>query len=65
MPNIVMITTNDSRIRFIDIKGGKVMLKLKGHKNDNFMTHGSLNSNFGHVICASEDGCVYMWNNIE
>ena len=65
MPNCVMVTTNDSRIRFINIKKGQVLLKIKGHKNENFMTRGSLSGDFAHSICASEDGSVYMWNNIE
>ena len=40
---VIMVTTNDSRIRFIDLKGGKVMLKLKGHKNEGFVTRSSIN----------------------
>lgn len=67
MPNCIMVTTNDSRIRFINTKNGKVLLKIKakGLKNENFMTRGSLNADFQHAICASEDGAVYLWNNIE
>jgi len=60
----VMVTTNDSRIRFMSLKNGKVLLKIKGHKNDTFMTRASLDHNFAHAICASEDGSVYMWDNI-
>ena len=65
MPNLVMVTTNDSRIRFINIKNGKVLLKVKGHKNETFMTRASLSPDFSHAICASEDGGLYLWNNIE
>ena len=48
MPNCIMVTTNDSRIRFINTKNGKVLLKIKakGLKNENFMTRGSLNADF-------------------
>ncbi len=60
-----MVTTNDSRIRFISLRNGKVVLKVKGHKNENFMSRASLDHNFSHAICASEDGSVFMWNNIQ
>lgn len=48
MPNCVMVTTNDSRIRFINTKNGRVLLKIKGkgHKNESFMIRGSLNADF-------------------
>ena len=65
MSDYVMVTTNDSRIRFLNIKNGKILLKIKGHKNEDFMTKGSLSGDFVHAICASEDGAVYLWNNIE
>ena len=65
MPNCVMVTTNDSRIRFINIKDRKVLLKIKGHKNESFFSRGSLSNDFAHAICASEDGAVFLWNNIE
>ena len=44
----VMVTTNDSRIRFISVKNGRVLLKVKGkgHKNESFMIQGSLNVDF-------------------
>ena len=60
-----MVTTNDSRIRVVNTKNGRILLKIKGHKNENFMTRGSLSPSFSHAICASEDGNVYLWNNIE
>ena len=60
-----MVTTNDSRIRFINIEKGKVLLKMKGHRNEFYMNKASLSPSFEHAICASEDGAVYLWNNIE
>ena len=65
MPNCMMVTTNDNRIRFINIKNGKVLLKMKGHRNESFVIRASLSPDFSHAICASEDGAVYLWNNIE
>ena len=65
MPNCIMVTTNDSRIRVVNIKNGKVLLKIKGHKNENYIMRSSLSPRFSHAICASEDGNVFLWNNIE
>ena len=65
MPNCMMVTTNDNRIRFINIKNGKVLLKMKGPKNENYVIRASLTPDYSHAICASEDGAVYLWNNIE
>lgn len=33
-PAIVMVTTNDSRIRFVNIMNGKLIMKIKGNKNE-------------------------------
>ena len=51
-----MITTNDSRIRFLNLKSGKVLIKSKGPSNEKFLIKGSLSPNFKYAICASEDG---------
>lgn len=61
-----MITTNDSRIRFVNIKSGEVLLKMKGHKNEHFMIRASMSADFNHAICASEDdSTIYLWNNLK
>ena len=46
MPNCIMVTTNDSRIRFVNSKNGRILLKVKGHKNENFLTRASLSYDF-------------------
>ena len=56
MENCAMITTNDSRIRFLNTKSGAVLLKTKGHKNEHFVIKGSLSPDYKYAICASEDG---------
>ena len=63
-PNTVMVTTNDSRIRFIDVRhdDGKVIYKIKGHKNETFPIRASLSDDLSHVVCASEDGDVFLWS---
>lgn len=63
--NVAMVTTNDSRIRFLDIRDGKVIFKIKGHKNETLPLRGSLSEDLAHVICGSEDGDVYLWSQIQ
>lgn len=69
-----MVTTNDSRIRFINLKvkfslfssiqNGKIFYKIKGHKNENYPVYASMSEDKDHVICGSEDGDLYMWSQI-
>ena len=59
-PNCIMVTTNDSRLRFVNIRSGeiqKILLKLKakGLKNENSWISGSLSPDYEHALCASED----------
>lgn len=60
--NVAMVTTNDSRIRFIDVKNGKIIYKIKGHKNETFPVRASMSEDLSHVVCGSEDGEVYLWS---
>jgi WD40 repeat protein len=60
-----MVTTNDSRIRFLDIRNGKIIFKIKGHKNESFPIRASLSDDMSYVVSASEDGQVYLWSNIQ
>lgn len=63
-PAIAMITTNDSRIRFINTKNGKTVFKIKGHKNESYPIKAGLSENFSHAICGSDDGELYIWSQI-
>lgn len=63
--NICMVTTNDSRVRFVNILTGQVIMKIKGNKNNLFHLRASLSPDLEHVICGSEDGEVYLWSRIE
>ena len=60
--NIAMVTTNDSRVRFVNILTGQIIKKIKGHKNEKLHLRASLSHDFNHVICGSEDGDVYLWS---
>ena len=65
-----MVTTNDSRVRFVNIRSGemqKILLKLKakGLKNESSRISASLSPDYEYALCASEDNCVYIWSKIE
>lgn len=63
----VLVTTNDSRIRIVDVEGrlvgsGTKQMKFKGHKNDNLQIKARISEDMDYIICGSEDGYVYIWN---
>lgn len=69
-PNCLMVTTCDSRIRFVNIRSGelqKILLKLKakGIKNEDSRISASLSPDYEHALCASEDDAIYLWSRIE
>ena len=38
--------------------------KLKGHKNENLQIEPSASENEDFIVCGSEDGNIYIWNQI-
>ena len=64
LENCAMITTNDSRIRFLNLKSGEVLIKTKVFKNESYTIRGSLNHDNYYALCASEDGQIFLWSNI-
>ena len=60
-----MVTTNDSRVRFVNIFDGSVLIKLKGHTNQKYHVRASLSPDLNNVICGSENGEVFLWSQIE
>ena len=57
-----LITTNDSRIRLINISDGKLIQKYKAHINQEYMIRAFSDDSHDLVISASEDGFVYVWS---
>ena len=57
-----IISSLDSRIRFVNIKNGKIIHKYKGHKNDknNIKINVDLCNDI--IISGSENGYCYLWN---
>ncbi|XP_047310250.1 WD repeat-containing protein 44-like [Impatiens glandulifera] len=55
----VLVTSADSRIRFVD--GVDLVHKFKGFRNTNSQILACFSSNGRHIVCASEDSHVYIW----
>jgi len=58
----VLITTNDSRLRILELEGYKQRTKFKGHVNESLQISATSSEDLDYIICGSEDGNVYMWN---
>jgi len=60
--NEAIITTNDSSIRLVQMKDGKVLQKYKGCTNLELIMKGHYEEIYDLVISSSEnDGYVYVW----
>jgi len=61
--DLLLVTTNDSRLRMYDMDGYGAIQKFKGIKNDQrqIKAHFCESGNF--VICGSESGHVHIWEN--
>ena len=60
--NEIIVTTNDNRIRIININDGNVIQKFKGHKNMEGILKCDFNENYEIIISPSEDKYIYLWN---
>ncbi len=56
-----LVTTNDSRLRLINLDNFKMKLKYKGHQNKNLQIRASMTEEGDYIICGSEDGNLYIW----
>ncbi|KAL3846152.1 hypothetical protein ACJIZ3_003555 [Penstemon smallii] len=61
-PSKVLVTCADSQVRIID--GSNVVGKYKGLRNTGNQISASFTSDGKHIISASEDSNVYIWNYI-
>jgi WD40 repeat protein len=57
-----LISTLDSRIRFVNIKDGSIIHKYKGHKNEKNNIKIGLDLCNDVFISGSENGYCYLWN---
>ena len=60
--NEILVTTNDNRIRIININDGSVLQKFRGHQNSEGMLKCDFCENYEIIISPSEDKYVYLWN---
>ena len=58
----ILITTNDNRIRILNIKDGSTIQKFKGHTNSEGMLKCAYCENYEIIISPSEDKYIYLWN---
>ena len=60
--NEILVTTNDNRIRLMNINDGRVIQKFKGHQNMEGMLKSDFCENYEIIISPSEDKYIYLWN---
>ncbi|CAO3617106.1 unnamed protein product [Cunninghamella echinulata] len=67
MPNMppgeekLLITSNDSRIRMINMKDKSLIYKYKGLENSTMQIMATFSDDGRYIICGSEDNNIYMW----
>lgn len=59
----VLITTDDSKIRLIDLRLKKVVTKFKGNANSRSSFVASLSDDCRFIIAAAVDNWCYLWEN--
>lgn len=59
----LLITTNDSKVRLIDIKLTKLVTRFKGASNTSSSIVASISDDNRFIICGSEDHWCYVWEN--
>lgn len=57
-----LITTNDSKIRLVNIKKKKLMTRFKGSTNTSSI-EASMSEDGNLILCGSEDHWCYIWEN--
>ena len=60
--NEILVTTNDNRIRLMNINNGNVIQKFKGHQNMEGILKSDFSENYDIIISPSEDKYIYLWN---
>lgn len=59
----LLITTNDSRIRLIDLRLKNLVTRFKGFSNGSSSIVASLSEDNRYILCGSEDQWCYVWEN--
>lgn len=59
----LLITTNDSKARLIDMHRTRLLTRFKGATNTSSSIVASLSDDNRFIVCGSEDHWVYVWEN--
>lgn len=59
----LLITTNDSKTRLIDMQQARLLTRFKGATNTSSSIVASLSDDNRYIICGSEDHWCYVWEN--
>jgi hypothetical protein len=57
----LLVTTNDHRIRQLNLEDRSIVCKYKGHANAHMQIRASVSECGQFVICGSDDGYVHTW----
>eukprot|EP00917_Polyrhabdina_sp_WS-2016_P012658 GHVP01027791.1.p1 GENE.GHVP01027791.1~~GHVP01027791.1.p1 ORF type:complete len:569 (+),score=95.07 GHVP01027791.1:135-1841(+) len=58
----ICVSTNDSRIRLIDLNNVSTFTKFKGHTNERYMLKAHFSNDETFIVCPSENNWVYSWD---
>lgn len=59
----ILVTTNDSNVRLIDLQLNKLVTRFKGSHNDGSSVVASVTDDSAFIISGSEDHYFYVWKN--
>lgn len=59
----ILVTTNDSKVRLIDLRKRKLVTRFKGSTNTSLSIVASLSDDNRYIISGSEDHWCYVWEN--
>ena len=58
----LLVTTNDDKIRLIDMENFMVVCKYTGYSNSRTVIGASFSNDGKYVICGSDTGRIHIWN---
>ncbi len=59
---LLLVTTNDSRVRLFEVPSFSSKAKLKGLQNDDLQIKAHFSPDGQHIVCGSQTGHVYLWD---
>jgi hypothetical protein len=62
LPQQLLVSTNDSRVRLFQMETFSQLCKFKGLQNENMQIRSSFSADGKYVLSGSENGLVHIWN---